>query len=262
FERVFGVKIRFRRMMEDLDTVAKLTGFLDGEMPADKFAPPPVAQAAPSAATAAATTAATAVPGTAQPVPAQSLSPVQPLAPAQAFGPAGMVQGGSAVHQLIQQQMQLMSQQLALLSGQAPQLALAPVAAAAQPVQSAAAAQPLQAASPAQTAAAVPAASAAEATAPGSRALVDKPFGASARIVLDKQQNFSPAQQRWIDDFIQRYNQRTGRSKTFSQTQRKVMSDPRVVTGFNPLWKDLVYPIVADRSKGARVWDIDGNEYI
>ena len=40
------------------------------------------------------------------------------------------------------------------------------------------------------------------------------------------------------------------------------MADPRVVTGFHPLWKDLVYPIVVDRSKGARLWDIDGNEYI
>jgi glutamate-1-semialdehyde aminotransferase len=40
------------------------------------------------------------------------------------------------------------------------------------------------------------------------------------------------------------------------------MADPRVVTGFNPLWKDLVYPIVADRSEGSRVWDLDGNEYI
>ena len=40
------------------------------------------------------------------------------------------------------------------------------------------------------------------------------------------------------------------------------MADPRVVTGFHPDWKDLVYPIVVDRSRGARLWDLDGNEYI
>jgi glutamate-1-semialdehyde aminotransferase len=34
------------------------------------------------------------------------------------------------------------------------------------------------------------------------------------------------------------------------------------VTGFHPQWKDLVYPIVADRSEGARIWDLDGNAYI
>ena len=41
-----------------------------------------------------------------------------------------------------------------------------------------------------------------------------------------------------------------------------LMADPRVVTGFNPLWKELVYPIVVQRSKGARMWDVDGHEYI
>ncbi|MDE2593446.1 MAG: amino acid adenylation domain-containing protein, partial [Burkholderiales bacterium] len=91
---------------------------------------------------------------------------------------------------------------------------------------------------------------------------LDKPFGASARITQHAQTDFTPAQQRWLDDFITRYNTRTGRSKSFSQDHRKLMADPRVVTGFNPLWKDLVYPIVVDRSKGSRLWDLDGNEYI
>jgi glutamate-1-semialdehyde aminotransferase len=34
------------------------------------------------------------------------------------------------------------------------------------------------------------------------------------------------------------------------------------VTGFRPLLNELVYQIVVDRSAGARVWDVDGNEYI
>ena len=40
------------------------------------------------------------------------------------------------------------------------------------------------------------------------------------------------------------------------------MSDPRVVTGFKPVTKELVYPIVVDKSSGSRLWDIDGNEYL
>ena len=28
------------------------------------------------------------------------------------------------------------------------------------------------------------------------------------------------------------------------------------------LWKELVYPIVGERSAGSRIWDIDGNEYV
>ncbi|MDO9235408.1 MAG: amino acid adenylation domain-containing protein [Aquabacterium sp.] len=195
FERVFGLKLRFRRLMEDLHSLSKVVAFLDQQLPADQFAPPPVAV------------------------------PVLPP------------QGGLAVQQLIHQQMQLMAQQLAVLSGQAVQ-PFAPFS-------------PLPVASESD-----------EAVQPGIKALVEKPFGASARIVLEKQQTFTPQQQVWIDDFIQRYNTRTGGSKSFSQANRKVMSDPRVVTGFNPLWKDLVYPIVANKSKGARIWDVDGNEYI
>ena len=32
--------------------------------------------------------------------------------------------------------------------------------------------------------------------------------------------------------------------------------------GFKQLWKEMVYPIAVDRSKGSRMWDIDGNEYV
>jgi glutamate-1-semialdehyde aminotransferase len=40
------------------------------------------------------------------------------------------------------------------------------------------------------------------------------------------------------------------------------MADPRVATGFRPTVKELVYPLVMERSLGSRMWDLDGNEYI
>jgi len=40
------------------------------------------------------------------------------------------------------------------------------------------------------------------------------------------------------------------------------MADPRVVSGFKPLTKELIYPIVIEKSSGNRLWDLDGNEYI
>jgi len=40
------------------------------------------------------------------------------------------------------------------------------------------------------------------------------------------------------------------------------MADPRVATGFRPPVKELVYPIVIQKSNGSRIWDVDGNEYI
>jgi len=222
-ERVFGVKLRFRRLLEDLNDIDKLARFLDAELPADRFAPPPQAAAPVITAVAAAT------------------APVMQA-------PVSVAADGGALHQLIQQQMHLMAQQLALLAGQP----VGPVQAAPLPV--AAPATPASAPSPSPAPAA--------ADAPTRQSLVDKPFGASPRLTLDAVRTFTPAQQQWLDNFIARYTARSGRSKSFSQQHRKLMADPRVVTGFNPLWKDLVYPIVVDRSNGARLWDLDGNEYI
>jgi glutamate-1-semialdehyde aminotransferase len=58
------------------------------------------------------------------------------------------------------------------------------------------------------------------------------------------------------------YISRTPRSKAYAQEHRDKLADPRVVTGFKPMWKEIVYPIVVDRSEGAYLWDIDGNRWL
>ena len=73
---------------------------------------------------------------------------------------------------------------------------------------------------------------------------------------------FTPAQQAHLDALIARYTARTPQSKAFTQSHRARFADPRAVAGFRPFWKEMVYPIVAQRSQGARIWDIDGNEYV
>lgn len=249
-ERVFGVKLRLRRLMEDLSTITALAAFLDAELPADRFAPAaPPSEPAPAAA------------APLEALPAVVGAPVAPAA-AIAFPAPSMpvAVAGDAMVQLVQQQMQLMSQQLALLGARGAAAVSAPLPAvpAVSPVAPGVAASPVG--SPASVA---PPTSAAPAAAePARNALIEKPFGAAARITLERRAQLSAAQEQWLRDFVARYNGRTGRSKTFSQRYRKVMADPRVVTGFNPMWKDLVYPIVVDRSNGARLWDLDGNEYI
>ena len=69
-------------------------------------------------------------------------------------------------------------------------------------------------------------------------------------------------QQTYLDALIWRYNRRTATSKEITQRNRVWLADPRVAAGLRPQWKDLVYPIVAVRSKGSKLWDIDDNEYI
>lgn len=72
----------------------------------------------------------------------------------------------------------------------------------------------------------------------------------------------SPKQAAALADLMARYTARTGGSKEYTAAHRAQFADPRAVSGFNPNWKEMVYPIVTNRSSGARVWDIDGNEFL
>jgi acyl transferase domain-containing protein/glutamate-1-semialdehyde aminotransferase len=89
-----------------------------------------------------------------------------------------------------------------------------------------------------------------------------KVFGAQARISKEKVDDMTPQQRAWFDAFTKRYVARTAKSKAFTQENRKPMADPRVVTGFKPQTKELIYQVVVDRSVGCHLWDIDGNEYV
>jgi amino acid adenylation domain-containing protein len=75
-------------------------------------------------------------------------------------------------------------------------------------------------------------------------------------------QGLAPAYQRHVDDLIARYTRRTAGSKRLTQAHRPVLADPRAAAGFRSEWKELVYPIVVERSSGSKLWDVDGNEYV
>lgn len=142
---------------------------------------------------------------------------------------------------LISQQLQLLSQQLMLLQGQN------------NPTQNGS-----QAAPPRQPEIKSQPSSAPSTAEPQETA---KSFGAGARIekqavaLTDKQQEF-------VAQLTASYNAKTAKSKSYTQTHRSYMADPRVVSGFKPTIKELVYSLVVNKSKGSRLWDIDGNEYI
>ena len=96
---------------------------------------------------------------------------------------------------------------------------------------------------------------------PEEKVELKKPFGATARIERQASE-LSTKQQAFLRTFTEHYTQKTGKSKAYAQQHRAQMADPRVVSGFRPLTKEIVYPLVVNRSKGSRLWDIDGNEYI
>lgn len=74
---------------------------------------------------------------------------------------------------------------------------------------------------------------------------------------------YRPTQQQHLQSLIERYTQRTQKSKQFAAANRAVLADKSSI-GFNfsPETKEMCYPVVVARSQGSKLWDIDGNEYI
>jgi len=250
-KQTFKVNITFRQLMEKFRSLNSLATFLDSEMPPETKSPstPPVnAVAAPVAAV------------------SLTLPPVAGLTPAAtapmiAFSAQSTTGPTTAVHQLIQQQIQVMAQQLALLQG-------TPMVAMPQPVvASDTAAAPAQTASSADSVSSAPSAQGgtAEDEAPVGMIKYDvkKAFGAIARIHTDSGgTSLTDRQQARLDAFMRRYIERTKKSKAYTVEHRPHLADPRVVNGFRPQLKEIIYQIVIERSKGSHMWDLDGNEYV
>lgn len=75
-------------------------------------------------------------------------------------------------------------------------------------------------------------------------------------------QSLSDSQREHLNEFVSRYTRRTAQSRTHSETHRDYFADPRSVASYRRIWKSLVYQIVVDRSKGSKLWDTDGNDYV
>ncbi len=186
--REFGIRVPFRRMMDDLSTLTALSLHFDRELPADA----PLASAPPVST---------------PPDPPPTTGPVEAMA---------------------QQLQELLREVEMLRQGQAdaPAPAPAPTAAPA-PAESSAAAHPFASYRP-----------------------TTRATGLSRR------------QQEHLDALIERLAHRTRGSKNLAQESRPTMADNRGSAGFRREWKELLYPIAVDRAAGARIWDVDGNEYV
>jgi amino acid adenylation domain-containing protein len=67
---------------------------------------------------------------------------------------------------------------------------------------------------------------------------------------------------RALDRLIPRYTEMTAGSKRMAAAFRPRLSDNRASAGFRFSTKEMVYPIVGERAKGAYLWDVDGNRYV
>ncbi len=239
----FGLRITFRQLLDEESSLEALSAFIDGKLPADAFPAEPPAPLAQG--------------NIPQPAPVVASGVAVPAAPLVA--PANRALSGpdaldaTAAERIVRQQLQamtqLMAQQLEMLRGGGSPVQAAPtVITAAQPVTPTA---PV----PAPPSVAPPAE-------PESSKPDFKPFGPYKPVQKGPTGDLTPQQERHLADLIERYARRTAGSKQMTQDYRKFLADPRVVSGFRAQWKEIVYPIVTVRSRGSRLWDVDGNEYI
>lgn len=72
----------------------------------------------------------------------------------------------------------------------------------------------------------------------------------------------SESQYNYIKYIERIYNERTITSKNQTQKYRSVYANARNVAGFTKLTKEMNYQIIVKKAKGAKLIDLDGNEYV
>ena len=262
-KKKFKVKITFRHLLEDYPNLDTLSDFVLRSLPPDAL---PATVATP---TAIATPDSPPLPTlVATPTPAPTYTPAMsnPIGqpnPAYNNGfaaaalPSFSPEMAGTMQSVVAQQLQIMAQQLQLLS----QAGGTGVAAIATPIiQTVAPSLPQPESQPATPPAPI---NVAVTTVPES----DEPkprknLGPGAKIEKSVTATLTSEQQKALDRIMARYIARTQESKRQTQEHRKYLADPRTVSGFTPLFKEMVYPIVTDRARGSKLWDVDGNEYV
>lgn len=189
---------------------------------------------------------------------AQIATPVMPTAVPVMMSPTFMTTS-TGLEGIIAKQLELMQNQLTLMSGQTLQVsAPAPIPG-----------PPIQAAAPVAPAATLVEKKVEVKKSENTESLEVKAtvntaktaFGAQARISTDKGE-LNAKEKEVVAEIIKRYINHSPKSKEFTQKYRAKNADPRVVTGFRPEIKEMVYPVVVNRSVKQHLFDIDGNEYI
>ena len=97
---------------------------------------------------------------------------------------------------------------------------------------------------------------------PRKQKITSTPKAASQQTEKEAIALLSLHQQKHLDALIARFVVRTQESKRLTQAYRFCHANSRSVSGFIPYIKEMVYPIHGQRGEGARLWDVDGNEYV
>jgi glutamate-1-semialdehyde aminotransferase/acyl carrier protein len=246
FQREYGLKITFRQLFDELPTLRALAEYIDGKLPPDVL---PAREAV-------------------APVTANVNRVESPSGQQDDFVPnkfteeyvgssrAGVVadMADGAMQRVMAQQLELMAKQLSVLRN---------IKTAGWPVADSGIVPDTNPAVRAVATSATSPIAAGTATTPASAEIGSPPIPAGFGPSIKRESLvLSERQRQHIDRLTARYNARTMASKRHTQMHRPHHADPRTAAGFNRLWKDMVYPIVIERSSGCRLQDLDGNRYI
>lgn len=82
-------------------------------------------------------------------------------------------------------------------------------------------------------------------------------------VILEQARTSLPdRKRRYLNAFADHYCSKNQLSKKYAQQHRSVYADQRALAFFHLSLKEMCFPLVFNRSKGSRIWDVDGNEYV
>lgn len=250
-KKQFKIKLSFRQLFDEAPNLATLANYVDGKLAPDVLATELEEKNAAQNPVIVTNDSLTVPTEIAVPNPVPVSPPSSPVIPM-----TGNPVPAAGLEALLHRQMQLMEQQLALLSGRAVTPASPAIPASTPPpiVNNSGIVQKT-AASPGQKVINTPAA-------PKKEKSEGMAFGPWAPLDKRSRDDLSEREIKYLDELIKNYTKKTKGSQELTRRQRPYLADPRAVSGFTNLWKDMIYQIAVERSKGSKLWDVDGNEYI
>ncbi|MBU2985630.1 amino acid adenylation domain-containing protein [Saccharophagus degradans] len=94
---------------------------------------------------------------------------------------------------------------------------------------------------------------------PAVKAVAQRQYSRDIVLVEDE---LSTNQKAFVESLTRELNTATPTSKSYAEEHRSEFADWIATLNFTLTTKEFTYPLVAERSSGARFWDVDGNEYI
>ena len=246
-EAELGVRVPFRRLIMDLNTIDKLSAHIDAESPAGVEVSSPPVTGVPIPPNTTTTTAA--------PKPAASdAATVRDRASVEKSS-----KNGSGLSEIIARQLALMQAQLEVLRrAGTPVLVTSAerteVTAQAERTEVAAQAERVEVAAQAERREVAAQTEPTEVVSHGPHRPIRQTIGAAAAI-----QSRSGGTSTSSCAVTPRA---PGARRVTASENRPTFADNRASLGFRLARKELLYPIVGERSQGSRLWDVDGNEYI